>query len=143
MRLLALVENESLKIIRRRRFTIIVAILCAILGLVAYSQYRQLQRRAGREWRVVIQQRIVQYQNMLRRDQIAASWARSLRAEVGRLQYYLDHDIDPERPTAPLFARTFANAAGILLLPLLVAVPDPVVRVTFPVVAPAGTVAFT
>ena len=122
MQLLNLIENESLKILRRRRFTIIVAILCTILGLVAYSQYRQLQARASRDWRVVIQQRVVQYQNMLRRERIAASWARSIRAEVGRLQYYLDHDIDPERPTAPLFARTFANAAGFLLLPLLVAV---------------------
>jgi ABC-2 type transport system permease protein len=119
---LRLVENESLKIIRRRRFTIVVAIMMTILGFVAYSQYRQLERRASKEWRVEIQQRIVRYQNTLRRDQIAASWARSLRAEVGRLQFYLDHDIDPERPTAPLFARNFANAAGFLLLPLLIAV---------------------
>jgi ABC-2 type transport system permease protein len=122
MQLLRLVENESLKIIRRRRFTIIVTILCSILTIVAYSQYRQLERRASRDWRVEVQQRIVRYQNMLRRDQINPSWARSLRAEAGRLQYYLDRDIDPERPTAPLFARTFANAAGFLLLPLLVAV---------------------
>jgi ABC-2 type transport system permease protein len=119
---LRLVENESLKIIRRQRFTIVVAIMMTILGFVAYSQYRQLERRASKEWRVEIQQRIVRYQNTLRRDQIAASWARSLRAEVGRLQFYLDHDIDPERPTAPLFARNFANAAGFLLLPLLIAV---------------------
>jgi ABC-2 type transport system permease protein len=50
------------------------------------------------------------------------SWLRSMRAEVRRLQFYLDRGINPEAPTAPLVVRTFANAAGFLLLPLLVAV---------------------
>ncbi|HEX3581606.1 MAG TPA: ABC transporter permease, partial [Thermoanaerobaculia bacterium] len=43
-------------------------------------------------------------------------------AEIHRLQFYLDHDIDPNQPTSPMFVRGFANAAGFLLLPLLVAV---------------------
>jgi len=118
----ALVENEALKILRRRRFLIIVAILLSILSIVAYSQYRELDKRVDRDWRVQIQQRIVNYQNIVRRDRVNASWARSLRAEIARLQFYIDHDIDPERPTAPLFARNFANVAGFLLLPLLIAV---------------------
>jgi ABC-2 type transport system permease protein len=50
------------------------------------------------------------------------SWSRSMRAEIRRLQFYLDRDINPEKPTAPLVVRTFANAAGFLLLPLLIAV---------------------
>src|SRR5437762_14137893 len=50
------------------------------------------------------------------------TWARSLRAEINRLQFYLDHDIEPDKPTAPIFVRTFANVAGFLLLPLLVGV---------------------
>ena len=118
----SLVENETLKIIRRRRFAIVLAILLSILTIIAYSQYRQLERRADRDWRANVQQRITRYENMLRRDDVNASWARSMRAEMSRLQFYLDHDIDPEKPTAPLFARTFANAAGFLLLPLLIAV---------------------
>lgn len=118
----SLVENETLKIIRRRRFAIVLAILLSILTIIAYSQYRQLERRADRDWRANVQQRITRYENMLRRDDVNASWARSMRAEKSRLQFYLDHDIDPEKPTAPLFARTFANAAGFLLLPLLIAV---------------------
>lgn len=118
----SLVENETLKILRRRRFMVIVGILLSILSIVAYSQYRELDRRVDRDWRVRIQQRIVNYQNTIRRERVAASWARSLRAEIARLQFYVDHDIDPERPTAPLFARNFANVAGFLLLPLLIAV---------------------
>src|SRR6266536_4860061 len=37
-----LIENETLKILRRRRFTVVVAILFAILAVVTYSQYQRL-----------------------------------------------------------------------------------------------------
>ncbi|HXI13395.1 MAG TPA: ABC transporter permease [Thermoanaerobaculia bacterium] len=117
-----LVENETLKMIRRKRFMIVIGIMIAILAMIAYSQYRQLNQRKSRNWRVDTQQRIANYQNMVRRGRIAPTWARSLRAEIARLQFYIDNDIDPERPTAPFFARNFANAAGFLLLPLLVAI---------------------
>src|SRR5919201_1637860 len=117
-----LVQNETLKIIRRKRFAVVIAILFAILAVVTYSQYRQLRYRAHRNWRAEIQQRIASFQNTLRRGRINETWARSLRAEINRLQFYLDHDIEPDRPTAPLFVRNFANVAGILLLPVLIAI---------------------
>jgi len=117
-----LVQNETLKVLRRRRFTVVVGILFAILAMVTYSQYRQLRFRAHRNWRAEIQQRVASYQNTLRRGRINETWARSVRAEINRLQFYLDHDIEPDRPTAPLFVRSFANVAGFLLLPLLIAV---------------------
>lgn len=120
--MIPLIQNETLKVIRRKRFAVVMGILFAILAVVTYSQYRQLRYRAHRNWRAEIQQRVASYQNTLRRGRINETWARSLRAEVNRLQFYLDHDIEPDRPTAPLFVRTFANAAGFLLLPLLIAV---------------------
>ena len=122
IRFMPLVENEVLKVLRRRRFIIVVAILTAILSVIAYSQYKQLEGRNRKNWRAEVQQRLARYENALRRERVPPTWARSMRAESARLQFYLDHDIDPERPTAPFFARTFANAAGFLLLPLLVAV---------------------
>jgi ABC-2 type transport system permease protein len=118
----ALVQNETLKVLRRKRFALVIGILFAILAVVGYSQYRQLNWRAHRNWRADIQQRIAAYQNTLRRARINENWSRSLRAEINRLQFYLDHDIEPDRPTAPLFVRSFANVAGFLLLPLLIAV---------------------
>lgn len=121
MNLLPLVENESLKIIRRRRFTIIVAILIAILSVVAWSQKRQLERSKSRNWRAEVQQRIAAHENMLRRGRMNPAWANSIRAENRRLQFYLDHEIDPDRPTAPMLVRTFATISGFLLLPLLIA----------------------
>lgn len=119
---LALVENECLKVLRRRRFTIVIGILVAILGLVAWSQAQQLARQPDRDWRVDVERRVARYENILRRDSVNASWARAVRADLARLQYHLDRDIDPETPTAPFFTRGFANVGGFLLLPLLVGV---------------------
>ncbi|HYH09513.1 MAG TPA: ABC transporter permease [Thermoanaerobaculia bacterium] len=119
---LALIRNEILKLLRRKRFAIVVGIMLVILTLVSYSQYRQLREMKNANWRAELQERIARYENRLRRGRINESWARSMRAEVRRLQFYLDRGINPEQPTAPLVVRTFANAAGFLLLPLLIAV---------------------
>jgi ABC-2 type transport system permease protein len=118
----ALVQNETLKLLRRRRFAIVVGIMLVILTLVSYSQYRQLREARNANWRAELQERIARYENRLRRGRMNESWARSMRAEVRRLQFYLDRGINPEQPTAPLVVRMFANAAGFLLLPLLIAV---------------------
>jgi ABC-2 type transport system permease protein len=120
--MIALIRNETLKLLRRRRFTIVVAIMFVILLLVSYSQYRQLRDLKNQNWRAELQERIARTENRLRRGRINESWARSMRAEIRRLQFYLDRGINPEQPTAPLVVRTFANAAGFLLLPLLIAV---------------------
>src|SRR3954464_1104134 len=117
-----LIQNETIKLLRRRRFMIVIGILVAILAIVSYSQYRQLREQRNRNWRAEIQQRVANYQNTLRRGRINPSWQRSLRAEINRLQFYVDPDIEPDKPTAPIFVRTFANVAGFLLLPLLVGV---------------------
>jgi ABC-2 type transport system permease protein len=118
----ALIQNETLKLLRRKRFTIVVAIMLVILCLVSYAQYRNLKESRDRNWRSDTQERIARMQNALRRGGVNDSWARSMRSEIKRLQFYVDRDINPRQPTAPLVVRTFANAAGFLLLPLLIAV---------------------
>jgi len=117
-----LIQNEVLKMLRRRRFAIVMAILAVIMSLVTYGQYRQLERNRDRDWRERTQAQVVRYQNMLKRGRINPTWQRSMRLEVARLQYHLDRDIQPDAPTAPQLTRGFANVAGFLLLPLLVAV---------------------
>src|SRR5205085_4289665 len=47
-------------------------------------------------------------------------WTRWARSESARLQFYLDHDIEPDKPTVPIVVRLVANVSG-WLLPLLVA----------------------
>ena len=118
---LPLIQNETLKILRRKRFAVVMGILFGVLVVVTFAQYRQLKFRAHRNWRADTQQRIANYQNIIRRGRASENWIRSIRADINRLQFYLDHDIEPDSPTAPLFVRSFANVAGFLLLPVLIA----------------------
>jgi ABC-2 type transport system permease protein len=117
---LSLVRNETLKILRRRRFTVVVAILAAILTLISYAQHRRLAQTANRNWRADYQQRVAGLQNAMRRGRPNEGWQRWARTEVARLQFYLDHDIEPDKPTVPIVVRMVANVSG-WLLPLLVA----------------------
>ena len=117
-----LFENEILKLWRRRRVMIVFAIMIAIISIVAFGQYRQLQRATDRDWRIETQERLARIENRLQRTDTNPSWARALRAEAKRLRFHLERGIDPDRPTAPFFARHFADAAGFLLLPLLIAI---------------------
>ena len=116
-----LIQNETLKILRRRRFMVVVGILFVILSLVSYSQVEKLKRSRNQNWRADLQERIARYENYVRRARPNETWVRTMRNDIKRLQFYLDHDINPEEPTAPLVVRVFANAAG-WLLPLLVAI---------------------
>jgi ABC-2 type transport system permease protein len=117
-----LIQNETLKIVRRRRFMIVIAILVVIMSLVSYSQYKTLKATRNANWRADLQERVARMENALRRGRINESWARSMRYEIQRLQFYIDRGINPEVPTAPMVVRTFANAAGFLLLPLLIGI---------------------
>src|SRR5260221_11534782 len=114
-----LVRNETLKILRRRRFAVVVAILAAILSLISYAQYKRLSEMHNRNWRAEMQQRVAGLQNALRRGR-NEGWTRWARSETARLQFYMDHDIEPDKPTVPIVVRLVANVSG-WLLPLLVA----------------------
>jgi ABC-2 type transport system permease protein len=120
VRFLPLVENEVLKLLKRRRFRVVILILVALLGLIVFAQSRVRERvYSGKDWHVRTQERIASMQNWLRSGRMPTTSARWTRFEITRLQYHLDRDVDPEAISGPLFARGFANAASYLLLPLL------------------------
>lgn len=119
MRFSGLVENEILKFSRQRRFRVVVLILVALIGLIVFAQARGRERFHNKDWHVETQERMARMQNMLRDNRTPPTWRRWARFELDRLRYHLDHDIDPEAVSGPLFARGFANAASYLLLPLL------------------------
>jgi ABC-2 type transport system permease protein len=119
MRFPGLVENELLKIARQRRFRVVVLILMALIGLIVFAQSRTRQRYHDKDWRVEAQERMSWLQGRLRDSRTPPNWQRWARFELGRLQYHVDRDIDPEAISGPLFARAFANASSYLLLPLL------------------------
>jgi ABC-2 type transport system permease protein len=119
MRFAGLVENEILKISRQRRFRVVVLILVALIGLIVFAQARGRDRYlGGKDWRVRTQERMASIQNWLRDGRMPVTSQRWARFELGRMQYHLERDIDPDAISGPLFTRAFANASSYLPLPL-------------------------
>lgn len=120
MRFFPLVENEVLKLLRRKRFRVAWLILAVFLGIIVYGAAQGSERiRGGKPWRVETQERVARLQTWLRSGRMMESSQRWARFEISRLQYHLDRDVDPDAVSGPLFVRGFANNASYLLLPLL------------------------
>jgi ABC-2 type transport system permease protein len=124
--MLGLVENECLKILRRKRFRVVLVVLAALLCVVVFAQNRQLknQRRdhPERDWRAQVEKRAGDLERQMNQRRIPEQWKRWMRYESGRLRYYLSKNLNPNELTGPVFARGFAGVGSVLLIPLLIAV---------------------
>ena len=88
-----------------------------------YAQYREIEttKRLGTtDWKVSLQQQIVDSQNRLNNSRLPEEWRDWLKVRVEQQQYYLDHDINPMAPGAPTFVRSFIEQGITLFIPLLV-----------------------
>lgn len=121
-----LVYNEMIKIARKKRLFIIIAIVAVLVALFTYAQMREaktLQEELGTsDWRTQLQQEIINGQNRLSSSGISAEWKKFLQIRMEQQQYYLDNDINPSAPGAPTFMRMFVENSIHLLLPLMVMV---------------------
>src|SRR5438445_1210222 len=102
MRFLPLVENEVIKLFKRRRFRLAILILVVLLGLIVFAQSRVRERiLSGKDWRMRTQERVASMQNWLRSGRMTSTSARWTRFEIARLQYHLDRNLDPEAISGP------------------------------------------
>lgn len=119
MKFASLVENEILKLLKRRRFRVALLILIALNGLIVFAQTQSRERRPRGDWRIEAQERVARMQNWERSGRLPQTQLKWVRFEIARVQYHLDRNMDPEAISGPVFARAFANASSYLLLPLL------------------------
>lgn len=121
-KLIPLIENETLKIWKKRRFLVIVLILLALIPIFTYAELKVAKNNAAKfkDWRNQVLQQITDFQNTLSSDRIPEEWKRSRRVAVQQLQYYLDHDVNPSAPNGVTFTRSFLDNAVSLFIPLLV-----------------------
>ncbi|QHW34438.1 ABC transporter permease [Paenibacillus rhizovicinus] len=121
-RLLPLIQNETLKIWKKKRFFVIIAVLMILIPIFTYAQMKisQTNKQHFKDWRNQLVQQINEYQNMLSSDRIPDEWKRSRRIAVQQLQYYLDHNVNPNSPDGVTFTRSFMSNAVTLFFPLLV-----------------------
>lgn len=119
-----LVYNEAEKIYRKKRIVVVMLILAILIPIFVYAQYREVQttiKRLGtNDWKVSLQQQIVDSQNRLNNSRLPEEWKSWLKVRVQQQQYYLDHNINPSAPGAPTFVRMFIEQGITLFIPLLI-----------------------
>lgn len=124
--MLDLVQNETIKLLRRRRFLVILLILAVLIPIFTYAQYRAVQtaqeRMGTSDWRALLTQQIVDTQNRLSSSRLPDEWRQFLKIRIEQQQYYLDQNINPNAPGGPSFARGFMDQAVSLFLPMMIVV---------------------
>ncbi|RUS46287.1 ABC transporter permease [Cohnella sp. AR92] len=120
--LLALVQNETLKVWKKKRFAVIVLVLLVLIPIFVYAQMKVAQNNAAKfaDWRSELQQRITDNMNSLSSNRIPEEWKKWRRSLVQQLQYYLDHDVNPDSPNAVTFTSSFVDRSVSLFIPLMV-----------------------
>ncbi|RXT07899.1 ABC transporter permease [Ammoniphilus sp. CFH 90114] len=121
-----LVQNEMLKLVRKKKLVVIALIISVLVGMFTYAQFKVVERTVERlgtvDWRTTLQQQIIDTQNRLTSSRISDEWRSQLQLRIQQQQYYLDSDINPMEPGAPTFMRMFAENAINLFIPLMVMV---------------------
>jgi ABC-2 type transport system permease protein len=121
-----LVENECLKILRRKRFRIVLIVLAVLLALVVFAQDRQRRNRLKDnptpDWRVQVEKRASELERRMNERRVPENFKKWMRYESGRLRYHLSRNLNPNEITGPIFTRGFAGVGSVLLIPLLIAV---------------------
>ncbi|PZD93601.1 ABC transporter permease [Paenibacillus sambharensis] len=120
LNLLPLIQNETLKVWKKKRFYVIVLILVVLIPIFTYAQMKMAQSSEDKDWRSKLLQQITDYQNALSSDRIPEEWKTQRRVMVQQLQYYLDHDVNPNSPNAVTFTRGFLDNSITLFIPLMV-----------------------
>jgi ABC-2 type transport system permease protein len=124
--LLALVQNECIKMIKKRRFLVVILILAALIPIFTYAQMRvsqnQLKQFGTSDWRAEARQQVSDLTQRLNSPRVPEEYKQNLKVRVQLLQYYLDRDINPQAPNAVTFTRVFVQNSISLFVPLLVMV---------------------
>jgi len=122
--LINLVQNEMLKLVRKKKLVVVALIIGILISVFTYAQYKEAQRTLERlgdvDWRTTLQQQIIDTQNRLTSSRISDEWKSQLQLRIQQQQYYLDHNVNPMEPGAPTFMREFAKNSIDLFLPLMV-----------------------
>lgn len=121
--ILPLVKNETIKMIRKKRFYVILLVLIVLVPMFAYAQMRESQEKRekyGNDWRREVQQAITDNQNSLGSDRVPEEWKRYRQIYIQQLKYYLEHDVNPQEPGGVTFTREFLDNAATLFIPLLI-----------------------
>ncbi|WP_223069413.1 ABC transporter permease [Paenibacillus caui] len=121
--IIPLIKNETVKMVRKKRFYVILLVLLVLVPMFTYAQMKISQRnqeKFGSDWRRSVQQAITDNQNSLGSARIPEEWKKFRQVYIQQMKYYLDHDVNPQQPGAVTFTREFMDNASSLFIPLLI-----------------------
>jgi ABC-2 type transport system permease protein len=112
--------------VKKRRFLVVILILAALIPIFTYAQMRvsqnQLKQFGTSDWRAEARQQVNDLTQRLNSPRVPEEYKQNIKVRVQLLQYYLDHDINPQSPNAVTFTRVFVQNSISLFVPLLVMV---------------------
>lgn len=118
-----LIKNETIKMISKKRFYVVLLVLIVLVPLFSFAQLRQSESKRekyGSDWRREVQQAITDNQNSLGSDRVPEEWKKYRKIYIQQMKYYLEHDVNPAQPGGVSFTREFLNNAATLFIPLLI-----------------------
>ncbi|QQE79093.1 ABC transporter permease [Alicyclobacillus sp. SO9] len=126
MNFIHLVQNELTKMLKKRRFHVVLAILFVLMAVFSYAEHQasiQVTKQLGTaDWHVHVQKQITHDANRLKSPFLTGTESAVIKAQMSEFQYELNHNIDPYAPGAPSFMKTFMDEGSLLLIPMLVVV---------------------
>lgn len=121
-----LIQNETIKLIKKRRLLVVVLILLVLIPMFTYAQYRVSAEREKQfgtsNWRIEAEQRLKDMTNRMTSPRISEDWKKYMRVEMTRIEYALEKNVNPSTPNGVTFTREFMKNALSLFVPLLIAV---------------------
>ncbi|MDR6549568.1 ABC transporter permease [Paenibacillus qinlingensis] len=124
--LYALVKNEMIKMIKKKRFYVILLILLALIPMFTYAQMRvaqHTQKQFGTsDWKADQRQKVIDWEKRLSSARTPDEWKQQLRVQIQIANYYLEQDVNPSSPNAVTFTREFVKNAVGLFIPLIIMV---------------------
>jgi len=123
---LNLIANEVNKMLRKRRFQVVLLILCALIAVFSYAEKQAatavMHQLGTSDWHARLQQEISSEANFLNSPFASSAEKAGIQATISEGQYELAHNINPYAPGAASFMKTFMDEGITLLIPMFVMV---------------------
>lgn len=121
-----LVQNETVKMLKKRRFLVVALIMLVLIPVFTYGQMKVAERTRKQlgttDWRATEYQNIQRYTDRLSSPRTTDEFRRYLQFALEVSKYSLEHNINPNEPSGVTFTREFVKNALSLFLPLMVGV---------------------
>ncbi|WP_040949353.1 ABC transporter permease [Gorillibacterium massiliense] len=123
--LISLVRNETVKMLKKRRFYVVLLILAILIPIFVYAQMRMTASSRALmgdvDWRYKVTKEMTDLSARINGN-MPEEWKKYSRIEIQRLEVALEKNVDPNSPNGVTFTVMFLKNAVSLFLPLLVVI---------------------